>query len=149
MPDLNRPLDGDAFELDIDAASPPPLVEVRQWCGRVLAHVNEAHLSDVLLAAVELLANAYDHGGGARQVRLSHSRRPCWVRIEVDDNSRDHPRVVGSGRVGQERGRGMILLDRLAVEWGVRDHSDGEGKCVWAVLSCSGAGRVPCRSEGP
>jgi anti-sigma regulatory factor (Ser/Thr protein kinase) len=148
MRGAEQPVDGDVLELDLDGARLPPLVEVRQWCGRVLAHLDEAHLSDVLLAAVELLTNAYDHGGGARQVRLSLSRTPCWVRIEVDDNSRDRPRVVGPGRVDQARGRGMILVDRLADEWGVQDHPSDGGKCVWAVISCSSAARVPCRSAG-
>ncbi|MEV6610133.1 ATP-binding protein [Kutzneria sp. NPDC051319] len=149
MPDSDTPSDGNVWTLDLDDAALPPIVAVRRWCGRALAQIGEPHLNDVLLAAVELLANAYDHGGGARQVRLSHSRQPCWVRIEVEDNSRERPRMARHGRADQVRGRGLIILDRLAGEWGVRDEPAGEGKSVWAVISCSGAERVPCQSPEP
>jgi anti-sigma regulatory factor (Ser/Thr protein kinase) len=149
MPASRAPSDGDAWTFDLDDAPLPPMVALRRWCGQALVHLDEAHLSDVLLAAVELLANAYDHGGGARQVRLSRSLRPCWVRVEVDDNSRERPRMARHGRVGQLRGRGLIILDRLADEWGVRDEPAIGGKSVWAVISCSGAERVPCQSAGP
>lgn len=149
MPESGTPSDGDAWTLDLGNAALPPMLAVRRWCGRALEYVDEAHLHDVLLAAVELLANAYDHGGGARQVRLSHSRQPCWVRVEVEDNSRERPRMARHGRADQVRGRGLIILDRLADEWGVRDEPAGGGKSVWAVISCSGAERVPCQSDGP
>ncbi|HTI26505.1 MAG TPA: ATP-binding protein [Kutzneria sp.] len=148
MTETQAASNGEVWKLDLDHTRLPPLVEVRRWCGRVLVHLSEAHLSDVLLAAVEMLTNAYDHGGGARQVRLSHARRPCSVRIEVDDHTAERPRVVGSGRADQKRGRGVILLDRLADDWGTRDLPEGGGKCVWAVISCSGSQRVPCRSAG-
>ncbi|MFC0430890.1 ATP-binding protein [Kutzneria buriramensis] len=120
----------------------PPLVQLRQRCGQTLAHLNKTHLGDVLLVAVELVTNAYDHGGGARQVRLKHSPEPGRVRIEVDDNNTKHPRI-SPGHVDQVRGRGLIILDQLADEWGVRDEPGVGGKCVWAVISCSGADRAP------
>ena len=130
------------FTLDLGDYQAPPLVQLRQWCGQALAHLSKASLSDVLLLVVELVTNAYDHGAGARQVRLGHSPGPCRLRIEVDDNNTKHPRL-GPGGVDQVRGRGLIILDRLAEEWGVRDEPAVGGKCVWAVISCSGADRAP------
>jgi anti-sigma regulatory factor (Ser/Thr protein kinase) len=143
MPGTDRAGDDDMWTLDLDRDQLPPLVQIRRWCRQVLTHLGDRHLDDVLLAAMELIANAYDHGGGPRRVRVGHSRRPCWVRVEVEDHSPERP-VVRPGHLDQVRGRGLILVDRLADEWGVADRPVLGGKCVWAVIGCSGPARVAC-----
>jgi len=132
----------ESFTLDLADYQVPPLIQLRQWCGQALSHLSKAHVSDVLLVVVELVTNAYDHSCGPRQIRLTHSPDPCRVRVEVDDNNTEHPRI-GPGGIDHVRGRGLILLDRLAGKWGVRDEPRFGGKCVWATISHSAGDRAP------
>ena len=73
--------DAPAFVLGMDAHTVPPLVAVRQWAADASAGLGEDHFTAVLLVDVELVTNAYQHGGGARLVRLRRERRPCRVHI--------------------------------------------------------------------
>jgi anti-sigma regulatory factor (Ser/Thr protein kinase) len=124
----------DPMVLDLEPVHTlPPLVQVRQWAASALAELGDDHIHAVLLVATELVTNAYEHGGSPTRIRLDHNRTPCWVRVEVDDPVETVP-VVGSSRLGANRGRGLIIVDKLSVEWGVRslDH----GKTVWAQICC-------------
>jgi hypothetical protein len=76
---------------------------------------------------------------GPVQVRMSHTAVPCRVRIEVEDSSPEHPVVAETAG-----GRGMHIVDKLAADWGVREHPATGGKTVWAEVSCDGVGAVPC-----
>src|SRR5689334_18191428 len=80
-----------SWSMDLRGTTAPALVEIRRWASRTLARVDDTHLGDVLLVATELVTNAYDHGDGPLQVRMSHTPCPCRVRIEVDDSCPDHP----------------------------------------------------------
>ena len=53
------------------------------------------------------------------------------MRVEVGDDSREHPQVLSLG-VSAPHGRGVGFLDRLASDWGVRDTADG--KVVWFTV---------------
>src|SRR5437868_4863005 len=90
----------------------------------------EDHLNAELLVCTELLTNAYDHADGSSQLRLRRNRVPCWVLTEVDDGVAEQEPVVGRSRFGDLRGRGLILVDKLSEDWGVRTHQ--AGKTVWA-----------------
>jgi anti-sigma regulatory factor (Ser/Thr protein kinase) len=129
--------------LDLRDTGVPALVQVRRWAASALSAVDDAHLGDVMLVATELLTNAYDHGNGPLQVRMSYTPTPCQVRVEVDDSCLEHPVVVRPGNT-QPHGRGMLIVDKLAKAWGVRDHSATGSKTVWAQISCDGADRTPC-----
>ncbi len=131
------------WSMDLRGTTAPALVEVRRWASRTLTEVDDAHLGDVLIVATELVTNAYDHGRGPVQIRMSHTAVPCRVRIEVDDNSPDRP-VVVTRSIGMVGGRGMQLVDKLAAAWGVRYPSATAGKTVWAEVSCDGVDVVPC-----
>ncbi|UQU62991.1 ATP-binding protein [Couchioplanes caeruleus] len=76
----------------------------------------------------ELVTNAVNHGGGCVEVRIeSHDER---VTVLVADGSS----VVPRRREPDERGgRGIALIEAMAVCWGVRDHQGG--KQVWADLA--------------
>ncbi|OLF18137.1 hypothetical protein BU204_08390 [Actinophytocola xanthii] len=130
------------WELDLVNSSPGALVEVRRWAAAELADLGDAHLNDVMMVAVELVTNAYDHGDGPRVIRMVHHRTPCWIEIEVDDFNVQAP-ALGRSRFGPEahRGRGLVLVDRLSSAWGTREHGDGNGKTVWARISCQ---ESPC-----
>ncbi|WP_330172523.1 SpoIIE family protein phosphatase [Streptomyces sp. NBC_01498] len=84
---------------------------------------------DVELVADELMTNALTHteGGATVIVRVlpGAERR---LRLEVEDGSSALPRIRDAGETGVS-GRGLVLVDVLADEWGV--DSRGSGKCVW------------------
>jgi anti-sigma regulatory factor (Ser/Thr protein kinase) len=82
----------------------------------------------------ELVTNAIQHGGATghetMQVRLASSHER--VRVEVFD-----PGSNGAGprhRVGEGGGYGLLLVDRLADEWGCEDIAAG-GTLAWFELS--------------
>lgn len=123
----------------------PVLVNVRQWTAAALGDLGEDHLHMVLLLSTELLTNAYEHGTGPYGIHLHHTRTPCRVTVEVHDSSPDMP-VIGRSRLGDNRGRGLIMVDKLAHDWGTRPTTDG-GKTVWAVISCDIPDWTPCTSN--
>lgn len=135
----------DPWRLDLRGADVPALVQVRRWASRTLGALDDAHLGDVLLVATELVTNAFDHGNGPLQVRMSHNSVPCEVLVEVDDSCLDQP-VLASANDGRPRGRGMVIVDKLAKAWGVDDHRSTGSKTVWARISCDGSDRTPCAS---
>ncbi|MGW5971658.1 ATP-binding protein [Streptomyces sp. NPDC055186] len=92
----------------------------------------EAH-DAVVLVVGELTANAVLHGrvpGRDFALALFFEEGRGVVRIEVSDTHPALPtrKVPGADEDG---GRGLVLVDALAVDWGVRDRP-GPGKTVWA-----------------
>lgn len=133
---------GPVWTFDVRNNSPQLFVEIRRWTADALADLGDYHLNDVMLVVVELVTNAYEHGGGARAVRLARTYTPCRIDIEVDDNNADHLTLgVSRHGSGANRGRGLIMVDKLAEGWGVRRHASG-GKTVWANISCENS--TPC-----
>ncbi|WP_370941759.1 ATP-binding protein [Amycolatopsis sp. cg5] len=133
---------GAHWSLDLRGTDVPALVQVRRWASRTLQAVGDADLGDVLLVATELVTNAYDHGKGPLEIRMSHTATPCRVRIEVDDSCPDRPFVVGHADA-RPRGRGMLIVDKLSAEWGVLDHHERGTKTVWAEMACDGIDEIP------
>ncbi|MEN8651815.1 SpoIIE family protein phosphatase [Streptomyces sp. 21So2-11] len=89
----------------------------------------EEREDEIELAAGELMTNALMHTDGGAVVTarvLTGDRRR--LRIEVEDTSSVLPRRREAGESGVS-GRGLMLVDLLAVGWGVE--SRGSGKCVW------------------
>ncbi|MFF2212174.1 ATP-binding protein [Streptomyces antibioticus] len=85
----------------------------------------------------ELVTNAIRHSGAHNpkdpgRCRLALERpTPDTVRIEVTDRSPARPvkREPGESETG---GRGLALVEALALDWGVTPRP--VGKSVWAVL---------------
>ncbi|WP_089962469.1 ATP-binding protein [Lentzea xinjiangensis] len=127
LDDVPKPL---ALDLDGQGRS---LATIRRWTRNALSAVTEDEAEDILLLVNELASNAFDHGRSPRRLRLSRSMEPCFVRVEIDDASPDPP-TLGTSRLGGNRGRGMMLVNRLAKDWGVT-HGPG-GKTVWAEITC-------------
>ncbi|MFE7212919.1 ATP-binding protein [Streptomyces sp. NPDC001698] len=97
----------------------------------------EAHDSVVLVVA-ELAANAVLHGrvpGRDFALALSFEEGRDVVRIEVTDTHPALPARVAPGP-DESGGRGLVLVDALAVDWGLRDRL-GPGKTVWAECALS------------
>jgi anti-sigma regulatory factor (Ser/Thr protein kinase) len=121
--------------LDVAGRDPADLAAARRWTETRLAGLGEPHRVDTLLVVGELLDNAYHHAGGPVQLRLRPVRHPCEVTVAVADRGSGVPRPRVPGRDG---GRGLLLVDRICLGWGVSHHDDG--KLVWARVPCTGSG---------
>lgn len=111
----------------------PPLSAVRRQISEVFDGLSQDSLEDMQLTVTELVSNAYDHGRDPRQLRIRRIEASRCLRIEVDDTSSDLP-TLGRSRVHDTRGRGLVIVNKLAKDWGVTSHSIG--KTVWAELLC-------------
>ncbi|MFB9688792.1 ATP-binding protein [Amycolatopsis plumensis] len=119
--------------LDIAGADPKALAHARRWAEAQFASLAEADRVDATIVVGELLENAYVHAPGPRRLGLHLTHDPCEVTVAVADTGTGEPRLRVPGRTG---GRGLLLVDELALAWGVRHHDDG--KVVWARLACAG-----------
>jgi serine phosphatase RsbU (regulator of sigma subunit)/anti-sigma regulatory factor (Ser/Thr protein kinase) len=82
------------------------------------------------LLSDELVSNVVCHVGSPMVVRAR--RGASSVRIEVDDASTQLP-VRRDPHELDEHGRGILLVERLALDWGVERRDDG--KTIWFELA--------------
>ena len=90
-------------------------------------------IEQATLLTSEVASNAVLHattGGFTLDVDVSGDT--VHVRVGDDDSRPPTRRRCG---VGDESGRGLLLLDKLADRWGVRIQL--KGKAVWFELPCS------------
>jgi two-component sensor histidine kinase len=93
----------------------------------------------VALVVGELAANAMRHGrapGRGFNLRLTLDATAGLVRIEVADaaSAKRPPTPPPAPRPESESGRGLLLVDALAVRWGSAPRHP-VGKTVWAEVS--------------
>ena len=98
--------------------------------------------STVALVVAELAANAVQHGrvpGRDFTLRLTLDPATRLVRIEIADaaSTKRPPAAPPSSFPDGESGRGLLLVDALAVRWGSEPRVP-VGKTVWAEV-CVGA----------
>ena len=93
-------------------------------------------LDDALLLATELTTNAVVHAGTDIVVRVEADE--SGIRVTVGDGRRrELPEVDTSiAATLSVRGRGLMLVDRIADRWGTTH--DDEGKSVWFELRRTG-----------
>ncbi|MDX8034203.1 ATP-binding protein [Lentzea sp. BCCO 10_0856] len=118
------------LELDRDVAD---LGRVRRWTEAALSGIHQDELVDVLLVVTELVSNVYDHARFPARLRLRKSGEPCIVKIAVEDASPLAPALQPSSS-DSVRGRGLVLVNQLAKQWGVVQRT--LGKSVWALIPC-------------
>jgi anti-anti-sigma factor len=82
------------------------------------------------LVASELVTNAIEHAGTMMTLRIS--RRPRYVHLAVKDGSVREPALTRPVEA-VSGGRGLLLVDSVAVHWGWLPCRDG--KVVWAALA--------------
>jgi anti-sigma regulatory factor (Ser/Thr protein kinase) len=92
-------------------------------------------LEITLLLTSEVVTNAITHGHGPVRMSLDCDERR--LRVEVEDHGPGRPQPARSN-VMADSGRGLILLESLATEWGSSPASDsGAGKRVWFAMRTS------------
>jgi anti-sigma regulatory factor (Ser/Thr protein kinase) len=92
----------------------------------------EALIDDAQLVVSELVTNAILHAPGQDSVELELVAHAERLRITVTDRSTLRP-VVAEPHPERPRGRGMRIVDSLAIRWGVDDDQEN-GKRVWVEL---------------
>ncbi|MBO0727733.1 MAG: ATP-binding protein [Acidimicrobiaceae bacterium] len=97
------------------------MTEVVARCGA------DVDATEVVLLADELVSNALRHAGRASGMVISGSADS--LRVEVIDPSSALPTPARPGP-RQEWGRGLLLVERLASQWGADPLPIG-GKSVW------------------
>jgi PAS domain S-box-containing protein len=116
-----------ALDLPADASAPGL---GRQFLTGTLSEWGCSAITEtVKLLANELISNAVDHARGPFCLRTH--RTATELTVEVTDHS-SRPALARSVRPTDVRGRGLMLVDKLAHDWGSRPLDDG--KVVWFTL---------------
>jgi anti-sigma regulatory factor (Ser/Thr protein kinase) len=97
-------------------------------------------LADLLVSVCELLNNGLRHtrsGRGGGQIAVKLARAPGVIQVEVTDDGAGgaRPRMR---RPDGESGRGLHIVDALAVRWGYIPV--GDRTTVWAEFACAHSG---------
>jgi anti-sigma regulatory factor (Ser/Thr protein kinase) len=101
--------------------------------GMIPADAGSAARRDILLVATELLSNAVK--AAATPILLSVDAHRNRVDISVtDDNPDPAIRLPTGSSIDAPGGRGLLIVDALALHWGQR-RLDDRTKEVWAQLS--------------
>ncbi|MFB6517605.1 ATP-binding protein [Streptomyces sp. NPDC056401] len=104
--------------------------EIRSVVHRWLAHRGLLPLIEsACLLTSEVVTNALVHGSGS-SLRFAMERQLETVGIRVADGSPARPRVRKPA-TDEECGRGMLIVEALADEWGVSE----DGTETWFTLS--------------
>jgi anti-sigma regulatory factor (Ser/Thr protein kinase) len=86
---------------------------------------------DAVLLTSELVGNAVEHAG--TPITLTAESRSGQLRVWVtDDNALRAIRGKAEPELLDERGRGLLVVDAIAAEWGTT--RQGTGKSVWFRL---------------
>lgn len=90
-------------------------------------------LDDILIVSGELVANAVEHGRGEVSVHVGITEAGDVV-VSVTDSNVLLPRLLPQDPQAP-RGRGLLIVDSLASEWGTGPTASG--KVVWARFAVS------------
>ncbi|WP_344003158.1 ATP-binding protein [Streptomyces thermocarboxydovorans] len=110
--------------------------ESRRALRELLRHWGRPGRSEIAeLLTSELVTNALVHTD--REAVLTATVGPRRLRVEVRDFVAREPRPCVPGAGDGTHGRGLVLLESLADQWGVRPHA--VGKAVWFELGADAA----------
>jgi anti-sigma regulatory factor (Ser/Thr protein kinase) len=94
-----------------------------------------ADVDTVVLLVSEVVTNAVLHARS--DVFLTVQDQGRTARVEVRDSSAVPPRLHRFA-VDSATGRGLRLLDQLALRWGAEQVHEGHGKTVWFEVGSPG-----------
>ncbi|MGW0855583.1 SpoIIE family protein phosphatase [Streptomyces sp. NPDC002690] len=129
----------------IHQADPEGLSDARSIVRQALADWDmEGFADDAELVTGELLVNVLLHTEGGAVLTMEVLPEPVRrVRLSVQDRSSVWPRRRSPGETSTS-GRGLLLLDAVALRWGIEPR--GEGKAVWCEIGPPGP---PAATEVP
>ncbi|GHE00415.1 ATP-binding protein [Streptomyces alanosinicus] len=117
--------------LDIDL---PAVPRALQGLRRTVRRYLDAPCPDVQLCVTELVSNVIRHVGEGTPVRVRVARCDGGrIRVEVTDPAAQALPESVTSTADDEEGRGLALLEALALRWSVEQGVDG--KTVWCELA--------------
>jgi len=104
------------------------------------AGVYEATACDAGLVLSELISNAVRHATPlpGSLVEVSWRLSDDCIEVAVSDGGGPTVPMVNKPAANALGGRGLGIVDRLSLRWGVYTRQDGSETTVWAVLPLSG-----------
>jgi anti-sigma regulatory factor (Ser/Thr protein kinase) len=104
------------------------------------AGVYEATACDAGLVLSELISNALRHATPlpGSLVKVSWMLGDEFIEVAVSDGGGSTVPMVNKPAANALGGRGLEIVDRLALRWGVYTRQDGSETTVWAALPLSG-----------
>ncbi|MFJ5804130.1 SpoIIE family protein phosphatase [Streptomyces decoyicus] len=122
------------LRLHVHQADPSGTAEVRSAVRRTLDQWRAGAVVDnIEVAASELIANALTHTESGALVAMELlPGTPRRIRLEVEDRSSRWPRRRSPGETATS-GRGLMLVEALADEWGAEPR--GAGKALWCEFA--------------
>ena len=104
------------------------------------AGVYEATACDAGLVLSELVSNALRHATPlpGSLVKVSWMLGDEFIEVAVSDGGGSTLPMVNKPAANALGGRGLGIVDRLALRWGVYTRQDGSETTVWAALPLSG-----------
>ena len=119
------------WPLPADVGAPGTARDLLAWhCRRRPSGVDDDMLATALLLVSELVTNALRHGAPPLSLRIDGTRR---LYVGVSDEGAALPRLGLRDDVWAETGRGLLLVDALAADWGCEE-KPRRGKTVWFEL---------------
>jgi len=113
------------------AAKPESVAQARGAAREFLRHADREELTaDATIVVSELVTNAVLYAPGP--IRLNLRWRAGRLHIEVHDTSPERPSARDTPSALERNGRGLIIVNALAREWG--SHLTPQGKVTWAHL---------------
>ncbi|HZU71334.1 MAG TPA: ATP-binding protein [Acidimicrobiales bacterium] len=112
------------------AAGPEGLSAVRAFVREAISGVDQEMAEDIELLASEVATNVVQHAQTDYEVHVLHDDEA--IRVEVADRSSVIP-ALRSLAIDADRGRGLLLLERLADAWGAQEAP--AGKIVWFEMA--------------
>ncbi len=122
--------------------------EVRRALREMMRHRCRTEATDVAeLLITELVTNALVHTD--RGAEVSVSLTAARLRVEVRDHTARRPRPYVPTADDGTHGRGLVLVEALADDWGVDALALGGGKVVWFELDGRRDGPAPAPAQAP
>ena len=130
---VGDPIDSPASAVDAVLTLEPNLdaaALARQFVVDHRDHLDPEVISNAELLVSEIVTNAVRHGAG--EVRLRLRLDPPGIGVAVTDTGDQLPVVSATPPpADQSSGRGLLIVDAVAYEWGIEAHDPPAGKTVW------------------
>jgi anti-sigma regulatory factor (Ser/Thr protein kinase) len=134
------------------AAFPSAVPCARSRVRAIAAEWGLAHLADPAeLLTSEMVTNAVQASDQIKiadtpVVRITVTTDCASLLIRVWDGSDGMP-AHQQARPGDNRGRGLTIIDALSTDWGA--HREADGKVVWAIVGPAPSGGSGCNPGVP